>query len=65
MQKNAEFFLVHLMYISGASSIMVARGALWNASIFSAKGKLPWDDIKREYVRKVFILNASNFMFLF
>ncbi|KAJ8510668.1 hypothetical protein OPV22_001102 [Ensete ventricosum] len=37
---------------TGASSIMVARGALWNASIFSAKGKLPWDDIKREYVRK-------------
>lgn len=31
---------------------MVARGALWNASIFSPKGKSPWEDVKREYVRK-------------
>ncbi|RAL50604.1 hypothetical protein DM860_014546 [Cuscuta australis] len=37
---------------TGASSVMVARGALWNASIFSPKGKLPWDDVKKEYVRK-------------
>ncbi|KAL0332396.1 UNVERIFIED_CONTAM: tRNA-dihydrouridine(20) synthase [NAD(P)+]-like [Sesamum calycinum] len=39
------------MYLS-ASSVMVARGALWNASIFSPKGKLPWEDVKIEYVRK-------------
>jgi hypothetical protein len=38
----------------GAASIMVARGAMWNASIFCAKGKTPWEDVKREYVRKVF-----------
>ncbi|KAF8404772.1 hypothetical protein HHK36_009661 [Tetracentron sinense] len=37
---------------TGASSVMVARGALWNASIFSSKCKLPWEDVKREYVRK-------------
>ncbi|GMH25276.1 hypothetical protein Nepgr_027119 [Nepenthes gracilis] len=37
---------------TGASSVMVARGALWNASIFSAQGKLPWEAVKREYVRK-------------
>ncbi|XP_038880913.1 tRNA-dihydrouridine(20) synthase [NAD(P)+]-like isoform X1 [Benincasa hispida] len=37
---------------TGASSMMVARGALWNASIFSPEGKLPWEDVKREYVRK-------------
>ncbi|PIN16462.1 tRNA-dihydrouridine(20) synthase (NAD(P)(+)) [Handroanthus impetiginosus] len=37
---------------TGASSVMVARGALWNSSIFSPKGKLPWEDVKREYVRK-------------
>lgn len=36
----------------GTSSVMVARGALWNASIFCPKGKLPWEDVKREYVRK-------------
>ncbi|XP_072956307.1 uncharacterized protein [Typha angustifolia] len=38
--------------ITGASSVMAARGALWNASIFCAKGKSPWEDVKREYVRK-------------
>ncbi|KAJ4833329.1 hypothetical protein Tsubulata_000545 [Turnera subulata] len=37
---------------TGASSVMVARGALWNASIFSPAGKLHWEDVKREYVRK-------------
>uniref|UniRef100_A0A803L1Z1 tRNA-dihydrouridine synthase n=2 Tax=Chenopodium quinoa TaxID=63459 RepID=A0A803L1Z1_CHEQI len=37
---------------TGASSIMVARGALWNASVFSPKGKLPWEEVKKEYVRK-------------
>ena len=34
---------------------MAARGALWNASIFSAKGKVPWEDFKREYVRKTIL----------
>lgn len=37
---------------TGASSVMVARGALWNASIFSPEGKVPWEDVKREYIRK-------------
>ncbi|XP_068656153.1 uncharacterized protein [Aristolochia californica] len=37
---------------TGASSVMVARGALWNASMFSAKCILPWEDVRREYVRK-------------
>ncbi|KAG5602652.1 hypothetical protein H5410_034022 [Solanum commersonii] len=37
---------------TGASSVMVARGAIWNASIFSSEGKIPWEDVKREYVRK-------------
>ncbi|KAL5705535.1 tRNA-dihydrouridine(20) synthase [NAD(P)(+)] [Ranunculus cassubicifolius] len=37
---------------TGASSVMVARGALWNASTFSPNGKLPWVDMKIEYVRK-------------
>ncbi|XP_068635488.1 uncharacterized protein [Aristolochia californica] len=35
-----------------ASSVIVARGALWNASMFSAKCILPWEDVRREYVRK-------------
>ncbi|KAJ8441043.1 hypothetical protein Cgig2_020334 [Carnegiea gigantea] len=37
---------------TGATSVMVARGALWNVSVFSSHGKLPWEDVKREYVRK-------------
>lgn len=37
----------------GASSLMVARGALWNASVFSPEGKVPLEDVKREYVREV------------
>ncbi|XP_075654079.1 uncharacterized protein LOC142624399 [Castanea sativa] len=37
---------------TGASSVMVARGALWNASIFSPKGKVSWEDVKRDYIRK-------------
>ncbi|GMY12025.1 tRNA-dihydrouridine(20) synthase [NAD(P)+]-like [Fagus crenata] len=37
---------------TGASSVMVARGALWNASIFSPEGKVPWEDVRREYIRK-------------
>ncbi|MCL7041210.1 hypothetical protein MKW94_028908 [Papaver nudicaule] len=40
---------------TGASSVMVGRGALWNASIFFPEGKLPWEEVKREYVRKSFI----------
>ncbi|KAA3457407.1 tRNA-dihydrouridine(20) synthase [NAD(P)+]-like isoform X1 [Gossypium australe] len=31
---------------------MVARGALWNASIFSPNVKAHWEDVKKEYVRK-------------
>lgn len=38
--------------VTGATSVMVARGAMWNASIFYAKGKSSWEDVKREYVRK-------------
>lgn len=32
---------------------MVARGAMWNASIFSPKGKSHWEDVKKKYIRKV------------
>lgn len=45
----------HKYVTLGASSVMVARGALWNASIFSPEGKVPWEDVKREYIRKVLL----------
>jgi len=32
---------------------MVARGALWNASMFSPEGKVSYEAVKREYIRKV------------
>ncbi|KAL8211101.1 hypothetical protein R6Q57_005538 [Mikania cordata] len=37
--------------VTGSSSVMVARGALWNASIFHPVGS-PIEVVKREYVRK-------------
>ncbi|XP_048335837.2 uncharacterized protein LOC107425071 [Ziziphus jujuba] len=48
--EHDDFYRIKLA--TGASSVMVARGALWNASIFSSQCKLPWEDVKREYVRK-------------
>lgn len=41
---NTNFFII------GASSVMFARGALWNASIFSPQGT-PFEEVKKEYVR--------------
>ncbi|XP_047149954.1 tRNA-dihydrouridine(20) synthase [NAD(P)+]-like isoform X1 [Vigna umbellata] len=37
---------------TGATSVMVARGALWNASMFLPEGKVSHEDVKREYIRK-------------
>ncbi|KAK4261445.1 hypothetical protein QN277_004440 [Acacia crassicarpa] len=37
---------------TGASSVMVARGALWNASVFSPKGQVSCEEFKGEYIRK-------------
>ncbi|XP_024381936.1 uncharacterized protein [Physcomitrium patens] len=37
---------------TGAASVMVARGAMWNVSVFRPEGKHFWEDVKREYVRK-------------
>ena len=35
---------------TGAHSIMIARGAMWNASIFRAEGMLPVFDVMTEYL---------------
>lgn len=37
---------------TGSSAVMVARGAVWNASVFRPEGKLFWEDVKKEYVKK-------------
>ncbi|KUF80559.1 tRNA-dihydrouridine(20) synthase [Phytophthora nicotianae] len=40
-----------LRKISGASSFLVARGALANPSIFRKEGRLPIDEVVREYLK--------------
>ncbi|KAH0922151.1 hypothetical protein HID58_022169 [Brassica napus] len=42
---------------TGAASVMVARGAMWNASVFSPKGKSHWEDVKKKYIRKSILWN--------
>eukprot|EP00899_Mesostigma_viride_P008596 jgi/Mesvir1/17738/Mv05594-RA.2 len=37
---------------TGATSVMVARGALWNPSVFRADGPLSLDEVRRAYIRK-------------
>ncbi|WJX87758.1 tRNA-dihydrouridine(20) synthase [NAD(P)(+)] [Trifolium repens] len=37
---------------TGASSVMAARGALWNPSIFSPEGKVSYEIMEKEYIRK-------------
>ena len=38
---------------TGASSVMIARAAEWNTSIFRKEGKLPLFDVVREYLKIV------------
>ena len=37
----------------GASSVMIARAAQWNPSIFRAEGPIPMHDIINKYLRYV------------
>lgn len=37
---------------TGASSVMIARAAMWNASVFRSSGPLPLHDIIKMYLRK-------------
>ena len=38
---------------TGASSVMIARQAEWNCSIFRKEGKLPLDDVIVKYIKYV------------
>ncbi|XP_058010370.1 uncharacterized protein LOC131183793 isoform X1 [Hevea brasiliensis] len=40
---------------TGASSVIVARGALLNASVFSPEGKGYWEEVKGDCVKKSII----------
>ncbi|XP_013185481.1 tRNA-dihydrouridine(20) synthase [NAD(P)+]-like isoform X2 [Amyelois transitella] len=37
--------------VTGCSSVMIARAAEWNCSIFRKEGLLPMDDVIREYLK--------------
>ncbi|CAK8561761.1 unnamed protein product [Lathyrus sativus] len=37
---------------TGASSVMAARGALWNPSIFSPEGEVSYEVTQKQYIRK-------------
>jgi len=38
---------------SGASSVMLARAAMWNASVFREGGPLPLEAVMEDYLRHV------------
>jgi hypothetical protein len=39
---------------------MAARGALWNPSIFSPEGKVSYEIMEKEYIRKVNTLTYTQ-----
>lgn len=46
---------------TGASSVMLARAAMWNASIFRSQGIMSVDEVIEEYVKYV---STETFKFL-
>lgn len=38
---------------TGASSVMIARAAMWNPSVFRQQGALPVDTVMEEYIKYV------------
>ncbi|CAH2297297.1 tRNA-dihydrouridine(20) synthase [NAD(P)+]-like isoform X1 [Pelobates cultripes] len=43
---------------TGASSVMIARAAMWNPSIFREEGILPLEEVVRDYIR--IVVNYDN-----
>ena len=41
--------------VTGCSSVMVARAAEWNPSVFRKDGMLPLIDVVREYIKLVIL----------
>ncbi|KAJ8002839.1 hypothetical protein DPEC_G00163140 [Dallia pectoralis] len=37
--------------VTGASSVMVARAAMWNPSVFRSQGLLPLEEVMKEYLK--------------
>lgn len=50
---NVRSLITLITSISDVSSVMVARGAQWNPSVFRKEGKIDFEDIAKEYLKKV------------
>ena len=44
---------------TGASSVMLARSAMWNPSVFSSRGPLPVEEVMEDYLKYVSHLSCS------
>lgn len=51
---------------TGTSSVMLARAAMWNASVFSDKGPFPLEKVMEEYLKyvSVSLMTSSQDFFL-
>lgn len=47
---------------TGASSVMIARAAMWNPSVFRQQGALPVDAVMEEYIKYVC---GTTFVYVF
>ncbi|XP_056382412.1 tRNA-dihydrouridine(20) synthase [NAD(P)+]-like [Hyla sarda] len=43
--------------VTAASSVMIARAAMWNPSVFRRAGPLPLEDVMRDYIRHAVMYN--------
>lgn len=50
---------------TGASSVMLARAAMWNASVFSEGGPLPLERVMEDYLRYVSVETREGLGFTF
>uniref|UniRef100_UPI0037E8D113 tRNA-dihydrouridine(20) synthase [NAD(P)+]-like n=1 Tax=Semicossyphus pulcher TaxID=241346 RepID=UPI0037E8D113 len=47
--------------VTGASSVMLARSAMWNASVFTKEGPLPVERVMEEYLKYAIRYNNNAF----
>lgn len=46
--------------LTGASSVMLARAAMWNPSVFNSGGPLPVETVMEEYLKYVSLTIMTN-----
>ncbi|KAK5820702.1 hypothetical protein F5H01DRAFT_319768 [Linnemannia elongata] len=52
--------MARIRELSGCAGVMIARGAEANVSIFRKEGRLPFMDIVRQYMRRMFVDNTKS-----